>query len=44
MYLPATGRTVPLAVDEPSADLGGTGLTMDDIQGFMPQRVKQRKS
>jgi hypothetical protein len=37
MYLPATGRTVPLAVDEPSADLGGTGLTMDDIQGFMPK-------
>ncbi|MBI4963839.1 MAG: outer membrane lipoprotein-sorting protein [Desulfomonile tiedjei] len=37
MYLPATGRTVPLAVDEPSADIGGTGLTMEDIQGFMPK-------
>lgn len=37
MYLPATGKSVPLAVDETSADIGGTGLTMDDIQGFMPK-------
>ncbi|HMK37216.1 MAG TPA: outer membrane lipoprotein-sorting protein [Desulfomonilaceae bacterium] len=37
MYLPATRRTLPLAMDDPSVDLGGTGLTMDDIQGFMPQ-------
>lgn len=37
MYLPATGRSVPLAVDEQSSDLGGTGITMDDIQGFMPK-------
>ncbi len=37
MYLPATGKSVPLAVDEQSADIGGTGLTMDDLQGFMPK-------
>jgi len=37
MYLPATGKSVPLAVDEQSADIGGTGLTMEDIQGFMPK-------
>ncbi|MBI5569805.1 MAG: outer membrane lipoprotein-sorting protein [Desulfomonile tiedjei] len=37
MYLPATGKTVPLAVDDPSVDLGGTGLSVEDIQGFMPK-------
>jgi hypothetical protein len=37
MYLPATGKTVPLAIDDPSTDVGGTGLTMDDIQGFVPR-------
>jgi hypothetical protein len=36
MHLPATGKTVALALDDPSMDLGGTGLTMDDIQGFVP--------
>ncbi len=34
MYLPATGRTIPLAADDPSVDLGGTGLTMEDIDVF----------
>lgn len=37
MYLPATDKTVPLAVDDQSADMGGTGLTMEDIQGFVPR-------
>ncbi len=35
MYLPATGKTVPLAVEDPSVDVGGTGLTTEDLQGFM---------
>ena len=38
MYLPATGKTVPLAMEESSVDLGGTGLSLEDIQGFMPER------
>lgn len=37
MYLPATGKTLPLAVDDPSVDIGGTGLSMDDLQGFVPK-------
>lgn len=37
MYLPATGKTLPLAMDDPAADLGGTGLTVEDIQGFIPK-------
>lgn len=34
MYLPATKRTIPLDVNDPSADLGGTGLMMEDIAVF----------
>jgi hypothetical protein len=37
MYLPATQKTLPLATDDPSVDLGGTGLTMDDVQVFVPK-------
>jgi hypothetical protein len=37
MYLPSTGKTMPLDVDDPSADVGGTGMTMEDIQGFFPR-------
>ena len=37
MYLPAAGKTLPLAVDDPSVDIGATGLTMEDIQGFVPK-------
>jgi hypothetical protein len=37
MFLPSTGKTLPLAVDDPSVDVGGTGLTMDDVQGFAPK-------
>lgn len=37
MYLPSTGTTIPLAIDDPSVDLGGTGLTMDDVRGFIPK-------
>jgi hypothetical protein len=37
MYLPATGKTVPLDVVDPSVDVGGTGLTIEDLQGFIKQ-------
>jgi hypothetical protein len=37
MYLPSTGKTLPLAMDDPSVDLGGTGMTMDDVRGFIPK-------
>ena len=37
MFLPATGKTLPLAVDDPSTDIGGTGLSMEDVQAFIPQ-------
>lgn len=37
MFLPATGKTLPLAVDDPSTDIGGTGLSMEDVQSFVPQ-------
>lgn len=37
MYLPATKRTLPMATDDPSVDIGGTGLTMGDIQVFVPK-------
>jgi hypothetical protein len=41
MYLPATRKTLPLAMDDPSVDVGGTGLTMEDIQGFIPQKGEE---
>ena len=37
MFLPATGRTLPLAADDDSANIGETGLTMTDFLMFMPQ-------
>lgn len=37
MFLPATKRTLPMATDDSSADVGGTGLTMGDIQVFVPK-------
>jgi len=37
MYLPATGKTVQLDMDDSSSDIGGTGLTMEDIRIFAPQ-------
>ncbi len=37
MYMPAAGKTLPLAMDDPSVDIGATGLTMEDIQGFVPK-------
>jgi hypothetical protein len=43
MYLPATGKTVPLAVDDPSVDVGGTGLTTEDLQGFIQQGSSQEE-
>jgi len=41
MYLPASGKTLPLAMDDASADIGGTGLTMDDIRVLAPERNQQ---
>jgi hypothetical protein len=41
MYLPATHKTLPLDMQDPSVDVGGTGLTMEDIQGFIPQKGEQ---
>jgi len=37
MFLPATKKTIPLAADDPSVDLGGTGLTVEDVRVFMPK-------
>jgi hypothetical protein len=36
MYVPATKKTLPLAMDDPSVDIGGAGLTMEDVQAFIP--------
>jgi hypothetical protein len=41
MYLPAASKTLPLAMDDPSVDIGATGLTMEDIQGFVPEGVEK---
>lgn len=37
MYLPVTGKTVPLGLDDTSVDIGGTGLSLDDLLGFIPK-------
>ncbi len=37
MYLPATGKTMPLAVDA-SVGVGGTRLTTEDLQAFIGKR------
>ncbi len=37
MFLPSTGKILPLATEDPSADIGGTGLNMDDLMGFIPK-------
>lgn len=36
MYLPATQKTISVVTDDPSSDIGGTGLNTDDILGFVP--------
>jgi Outer membrane lipoprotein-sorting protein len=41
MYLPATHKTLPLDMNDPATDIGGTGLSMEDIQGFIPQKGEQ---
>ncbi len=41
MYLPASKKTVPLALDDATADLGGTGLNMEDLRAFIPQGTKE---
>jgi hypothetical protein len=35
MYLPALGKSIPLTVVDKFVKIGGSGLTMDDIQAFM---------
>jgi hypothetical protein len=37
MFLPVTGKTVPLGMDDTSVDVGGTGLSVEDLQGFIPK-------
>ena len=37
MFLPSTGKTMPIATEDPSMDIGGTGLNMDDLMGFVPK-------
>ncbi len=40
MYLPASRKTLSLVMDDSSADLGGTGLTMEDLRAFIPEGNK----
>ena len=42
MYLPATGKTMALAVDDPAADVGGTGLTTEDLQAFFSKAQPEK--
>ncbi len=37
MYVPSTGKTLPISMENQSLDLGAAGLTVEDIQGFMPK-------
>ena len=37
MYLPVTGKTVPLGLDDTSVDIGGTGLSLEDLLVFVPK-------
>jgi hypothetical protein len=41
MYVPTADKVMPFALDDQSADIGGTGLTMDDVQAFAPQEGQQ---
>jgi len=41
MYLPATGKTLPVVSDDPSSDIGGTGLNTEDILGFVPNPMEK---
>lgn len=43
MFLPSTGKILPLATEDPSTDIGGTGLNMDDIMGFVPKVGESEK-
>ena len=47
MHLPATGKTMALAVDEPAVDVGGTGLTTKDFQAFFskaqPEKIATKR-
>ena len=37
MYLPATDKTLRLSTADPDTDIGGTGLTAQDMQSLAPQ-------
>ncbi len=37
MYLPATGKVLPVASDDADTEIGGTGLTVSDIQSLAPR-------
>jgi Outer membrane lipoprotein-sorting protein len=41
MYLPASEKTLPLDMEEASADIGATGLTIDDIRVFAPKSKEE---
>ncbi|MFC1835227.1 outer membrane lipoprotein-sorting protein [Thermodesulfobacteriota bacterium] len=38
MYMSSTRTTIPLRMAGKSADMGGTGLNMNDFRGFVPSR------
>lgn len=41
MYAPSAQKTLPLALDDQGAEIGSTGLTMEDIQAFAPQEGQE---
>ena len=43
MYLPASGQTVQVDVDDPSTDIGGTGLTIGDFRPLIPKEGEKKK-
>jgi hypothetical protein len=40
MYLPSTKKIMPLDIHDSSVDIGGTGLTMEDLRAFAPEPGK----
>jgi hypothetical protein len=43
MYLPASEQTVQVDVDDPSTDIGGTGLTIGDFQPLIPKEGEKNR-
>lgn len=40
MYLPASGDTVPVAPDDPNFTIGGSGLTIESMPGFLTHEIE----